>query len=769
MLKDVREDTNVKDRSQEFGWLILFLIASGFFGFICAHTLGMTWGLSFLITGTTLTIIAFSLCAIIFQVYRKKATQKEIWSMLARGCFHEVERRIDENGSEMKYLWELKMLALFHSGNIPAFERLYKEYMNEINESKTLGAFMLSIIKDLMIATTSSKPPVAFLKNSDTKKPSYTKSNEYQLYNNLRLGLKEYYGPQRQTMKIYFEKFLIHTEVLSKPMGFYLYYLMTSVMVDSDHPQCEEYLRKCVQFIFDETSLAYVEEVLKPRMYEQKKGTGIQKHMDREFDRNRRSNNPLFEEEPNNARSRSFNYQQPSFRREREEQGFAARRRSNDIQQEFDDMNSSLSQSNAFPLYEEDEMDVLTQRRSSQGMNQAKTAPVGDDFGDDLDPTWFARKAMEEPTLSNVDQVNTYSRRNPQISEPIPPVQAVEQNPMAQDPYLRPSPYQEDTQPFVNTQTQTRMEEPSFVNQRAMREPRMSNPQLQDRRMNPNMQAQTMQNPRQPMYQQPQSPVQPQRPMGQRPVSPQTEQVKDYISAQNPMMQSAPVQPNRQDPSMRPSMNPSMSQPTDRFQRFEESAPPLNRTSGVPQATIAADSKEKKKRFGKKKKEKQDPFGFDNPTALAKDPYHQESVAPLAAQPKKQAAPIAYNKTQDRPLSTYVKHNIIIFFITLLDACFVSVATSSVVYTMFFQKFSAIKSDIIPDIVSMALIITVCIAYLTAGIHTGFTILKKSIKNWSLVAKILLSPLLLIISLLIGIVCEIPYLIYASIKKGSES
>lgn len=764
--------TNVKDRSQEFGWLILFLIASGFFGFISAHLMGMTWGMAFLIVGTILTIIAFSICAFGFQFYRKKAIQKELWSMLARGCYHEVERRIDENGKEMDFLWELKMLAVFHSGNMPAFDRLYKEYMNDINECKTLGAYMLCIIKDLMLAVSSNKPPVAFLKNNDLRKHGYTKLRDYQLYRNLRLGLQEYYGSQKQTMKIYFEKFLMQTEVLSKPMGFYLYYLMTSVMVESDHPQCSEYLRKTVQFVFDQTSLAYVENVLKPRMYELQKGTGTNQLMDREFDRNRRSSNPLFDEEPSTTRSRTFNYQQPAFRRDHEEQGFASRRRGNDVQQEFDAMNSTLPQSNAFPLYEEDEMDVLTQSRGSQMMNQRASSPLPkEDISDDLDPTWFARKAMEEPNnTANTNSINSFARRTPSMSEPIPPVQTTNRNPMAQDPFLRSSAYQDEPQ-FVNPQA-SQMEEPAFVNQRTMREPQMTSPQMQDRRINPNMQAQGMQAPRQPMYQQPQAPQQPQHnTQPQRPMAaqPQNDQMKDFISAQNPMMQQA-SQPVRNTSNMRQPLNANTGQVNDRYHQFDEPIPPFNpNPQPQPQAVAAAAPATKKKRFGKKK-EKQDPFGFDNPNAIAKDPYHQEQVAP-PVQPKRTKAvdqPMKQAKGTDQPYATYVKHNIIIFFISLLDACFVAMTTSSVVYMEFFYKFSSIKSDIISDIVFMALIITIIIAYLTAGIHTGYTILKKSIRAWNPIAKVLLSPLLLIISLLIGAICEIPYLIFATIKKGSE-
>ena len=91
--------------------------------------------------------------------------------MLNRGCYRDVERRINENSREMKYLWELKLLALFHCGDSANFKRLYQEYMNDINECSTLGRYILGILKDLETALTATKAPVAvFLKKQNKKK-----------------------------------------------------------------------------------------------------------------------------------------------------------------------------------------------------------------------------------------------------------------------------------------------------------------------------------------------------------------------------------------------------------------------------------------------------------------------------------------------------------------------------------------------------------------------------------------------------------------------
>ncbi len=174
------------------------------------------------------------------------------------------------------------------------------------------------------------------------------------------------------------------------------------------------------------------------------------------------------------------------------------------------------------------------------------------------------------------------------------------------------------------------------------------------------------------------------------------------------------------------------------------------RTPSIPEEEIIS-KKQLRKAKGKKQKRKQDPFDF------------QEEVQ--EAQPAKR---VQKQPSTLRPYSTYVHQNVIVFFISLLDAVLVSVATASIVYTNFFKRYTSVNAEIVTDIIIKSLIISVLAAYLTASVHTGYMILKKSLQNWKTPVKVLLSPLLLVISLLIGIIAEIPYFIYASIKKGRE-
>ncbi len=164
--------------------------------------------------------------------------------------------------------------------------------------------------------------------------------------------------------------------------------------------------------------------------------------------------------------------------------------------------------------------------------------------------------------------------------------------------------------------------------------------------------------------------------------------------------------------------------------------------------------KEKKKKEKKSKRSKNDAFDFDN---TSNDSYAYDDA-------KMNQATVS----KPKQYKSYVKQNLTIFFITLLDAAIVSFATSSIVYTAFFNKFSNVSSDIVPTILIYAGLITLFVAYITASLHTGYTILKKPIRNWNTTVKIIFFPLIFVIALIIGIICEIPYLIFASIKAKSE-
>lgn len=698
MIGGWKRGIKVKDKTQVIGWIILFLIASGFIGFGGAWILDGKTPLSYPICAVTLTICSFLCSLLIFRLIMKRAQKQALWAMLKRGCFHEVDRQIDENSKAMKYLWELKMLACFHSGNRSGFEHLYNSYMNEINECKTLGSYMLCVLHELIDAMSHDKPPAVFLKN-DTKKRSYIKQRDYQLYYQIQTGIQEYYGSQKQLMKIYFEKFLIQTDVLSKPLGFYLYYLMTAVMVESDHPQWEDYYRKTQQYVFDQESLGYMEK-LKTKIYGIQKGTGTLQLMNRDMNRTRR-NNPLYEENQQSL-NRSFNYQQPAFRRERTQKNSDPRHSAN-VQKEFDEMNSELNENNTFSLYEDDEMDLLNQKRKG-AVNESTQMMAQEDLDDDLDPTWFARKGME-PTA----QTQSFAQPTPSISEPARNYQ--KQQPINQTAEAQGFAYQDDRAAFMQD-FRNHQNTPAFVDQRSQQA--MNQERVHQQR--------NIANEQQVLY----------------PNQAQTPQ----LNQQPAYMQQMNQRRNQMDEEI--VQEPYQAYPSENTQQINRKQ--AMRTPSMPEEEMP--KKQLRKAKGKKQKRKQDPFDF------------QEEVQP-AKRVQKQPSKL-------RPYSTYVHQNVIVFFISLLDAVLVSVATASIVYTNFFKRYTSVNAEIVTDIIIKSLIISALAAYLTASVHTGYTILKKSLQNWKTSVKVLLSPLLLVISLLIGVIVEIPYFIFASIKKGRE-
>ena len=536
-----------------------------------------------------------------------------------------------------------------------------------------------------------------------TKKRSYIKQRDYQLYYQIETGIQEYYGSQKQLMKIYFEKFLIQTDVLSKPLGFYLYYLMTAVMVESDHPQWEDYYRKTQQYVFDQDSLGYMEK-LKTKIYGIQKGTGTLQLMNRDMNRTRR-NNPLYEENQQSL-NRSFNYQQPAFRRERTQKNSDPRHSAN-VQKEFDEMNSELNENNTFSLYEDDEMDLLNQKRKG-AVNESTQTMAQEDLDDDLDPTWFARKGME-PTA----QTQSFAQPTPSISEPARNYQ--KQQPINQTAETQGFAYQDDRAAFMQD-FRNHQNTPAFVDQRSQQAMNLERAHQQ----------RNIANEQQGLY-----PNQAQAPQ---------------LNQQPAYMQQMNQRRNQMDEEL--VQEPYQAYPSENSQQL--SPKQAMRTPSIPEEEIIS-KKQLRKAKGKKQKRKQDPFDF------------QEEVQ--EAQPAKR---VQKQPSTLRPYSTYVHQNVIVFFISLLDAVLVSVATASIVYTNFFKRYTSVNAEIVMDIIIKSLIISVLAAYLTASVHTGYMILKKSLQNWKTPVKVLLSPLLLVISLLIGIIAEIPYFIYASIKKGRE-
>ncbi len=743
----------MKDRTQNIGWLILFLIASGFIGFISAWLLGINDPTSYMITGGVITAIAFVLCLSLYLYMRRKAEYQSLWLMLNRGCYHDVDHRIDEYGKEMNRLWELKMLASFHSGDLQAFDRIYKDHMNEINEHKTLVSYMLCVIKDLTDATLRVKPPAVFLKNDGNKKYSYKKQREYKLYSNIEQGIKEYYGSNKQMTKIYFEQFLNHTDVLSKPLGFYLYYLMTSVMAESDHPQTEEYYRKAQQCIFDDRSLAYMDQ-LRSKLFIVQKGIGYQSMNDKDMNQNRR-NNSAFENTQSDSLNRSFTLDQPAMRREKNDANFTSRRHSADIQREFDEMNASLNNGNEFSPFA-DESANRNQARPSDPLSRDN--PMAQEVvSDDLDPTWFARNALDQGNDKNASQA--FAQKAPSMSEPasnfsnrqnqsmrnntmnmnrdrnqmsMPQNNAPRQIPITSDP-LDDTGFQNKQSFFADNQTQRRRNEDPFLSNRRERVDQTASMNFQNHsdRQDPlqntgRMDAQTMQG---------------------------DNRRQNFMNTQN--MARGQMGGSAIDPMMDDGMNDRMNDPYQR--NFQRTQPSLQDTGGFETDT----KKEKKKKRVSRKQRKQEANSFD--------PYRDSNNDSYMDEPQFKSPSHSYGDAQDdRPYSTYVKHNLIIFFVALVDLALVAVATSSIVYTSFFERFSSVTSDLVQEIVIQALLVTLVAALLTACIHTGYTILKKATRNWNTTVKIILSPLLLIVYAVIGIICHIPYFIFACVKKGRE-
>ncbi len=735
----------MKDRTQNIGWLILFLIASGFIGFISAWLFGISDLTSYMIFGLIIASGAFAICLTLYLYVRRKAEYQSLWTMLNRGCYHDVDHRIDENGKEINRLWELKMLASFHSGDLQAFDRIYKDHMNEINERKTLVSYMLCVIKDLMDATLRVKPPAVFLKNDGSKKYSYKKQREYKLYSNIEQGVKEYYGSQKQMTKIYFEQFLNHTDVLSKPLGFYLYYLMTAVMAESDHPQTEEYYRKAQQCVFDDRSLAYMEH-LRSKIFIVQKGIGTQT-MDKDMNQNR-NNNSSFNQ--NDSLNHSFSLDQPAFRRDKNDQSFTQRRHSSDVQREFDEMNASLNSGNEFSPFADDNANRGNQRRMNEPLNRDNTM-AQEDVSDDLDPTWFARNSLGQSADNNASQA--FTQKAPSMSEPsspfpnrqnqnmrannsmgmnrernqmnMPQNSAPRQIPITSDP-LEDTGFQNKQTIFSDpNQNQRRThEDPLFANRRDMTNHTSS------MNFNNRNDATSMQNTG---FTDTQSRQGDNRRQG-------------FMNTQNQMR----GQMGGMDPMMDDGMMDPYQQPSQRQQPV-----PLADLDDLP-----ADSKKsKKKKRSSRKMKKDDAYAYDQYEDGSRDSYLDQP------QFKSQGRSFTVDA---HPYSTYVKHNLIIFFLSLVDLAIVSVATSSIVYTYHFERFSSVNSEMVKEIVIQALLVVAIVALLTACVHTGYTILKKSLRNWKGSLKIILSPLLLILYLVVGVICHIPYFIFACIKKGRE-
>lgn len=762
----------MKDKNQDIGWLILLFIASCFFGFLVTLLFHFDDTMTYLITSSLCTLLALIVLVPCYQLYQKRQHKEALRASITRGNYLEVLQSIDSDGKEMKMYWEWKLLAYFHSGNMPAFKKHYQNYMNEINECTTLERYILSTLHELLTVCESNKKPVNFMKESEHDKSPYTKRVEYQLYRNIRLGLMEYYKPQKNLVKIYFDKFIQQSDTISKPLLFYLYYLMTYTMMLTSHPQVEAYYLKTQSFIFDEESLHLCNEVLRPYMNTLKKGNRYENDMNREYENNRRA---AAQQNANDGTSRTFNYQQPSFQRSTaQEEEFAPRRRASQYQNEFDALNATMQSGDAFQLYEENEFDQFPKRTRTEAA--FKEPILKEDIDADLDPTWFVRKSLQEEPK---ETVNPYARTASDMQEPPrPQMQRQRSNPMQQNPYMNNNTYQDlppqasylDMEEAQVPHTHMSSEQPAFINQRKYQEEQLQQPSTPRTAMQQNPMAQPtqqefLQNPAQRSSRtpsvSPQQRMQRQMPSDipfQQPISPM----------QAPLQQTAPTQPQNPHLAQRAGAEPINEEARfDRFQTRENVSPrtPINESQAKVKVSLDTPA-QKQHRFSRKKNTVDDPFAFDQVPPQA----NRQTINPTKAEPTRSPYPSKAAEAPRKANNSYkqfVKSNLLIFLFLLLDAVIISIASSSAIYNAFISKYP-LSSDIIMDIIGVDAIVAVLMAYLTAGIHTGYTILKNSLKKWNIIAKVLLSPLLLIVFVLIGAICEIPYLIYAGIKSSSE-
>lgn len=116
----------------------------------------------------------------------------------------------------------------------------------------------------------------------------------------------------------------------------------------------------------------------------------------------------------------------------------------------------------------------------------------------------------------------------------------------------------------------------------------------------------------------------------------------------------------------------------------------------------------------------------------------------------------------------FVKANLLILLIGIINMAAVSLITASLLYTQFLKGY-IVQPSMSNDMIKLCLLLTPIFAYQLAGLHCGYTMMKDKFKSLKPAFRILLSPILFIIYEIVGFVCEIPYLIYALVKMNDEA
>ncbi len=135
---------------------------------------------------------------------------------------------------------------------------------------------------------------------------------------------------------------------------------------------------------------------------------------------------------------------------------------------------------------------------------------------------------------------------------------------------------------------------------------------------------------------------------------------------------------------------------------------------------------------------------------------------------KKKAVKTAVKAPVDTSMyGKFLKNNLLILLIALINMVAVSLIITSVLYTQFLKNY-IIQPSLTDDMIKTCLMLAPLFAYQVAGLHCGYALLKDKIEHTKTGVKILLSPLLFIAFEVTGFFCEIPYLIYCAIKMQDE-
>lgn len=116
---------------------------------------------------------------------------------------------------------------------------------------------------------------------------------------------------------------------------------------------------------------------------------------------------------------------------------------------------------------------------------------------------------------------------------------------------------------------------------------------------------------------------------------------------------------------------------------------------------------------------------------------------------------------------TFVKQNLMILLIALINMAAVTLLTASILYTQYMKDY-LVMPNLTSDMIKTCLLLTPLFAYQVAGLHCGYTMMKAKIKDLKTVFKVILFPVFFIVFELLGLVCEVPYLIYCAVKMQDE-